>query len=74
VAGDVNSPRDPRAALVCYMPHYPVERADLTRLADYAQVQADRHHLQLVRAFAVEPIEGVDDELSKIAGAAEALV
>jgi hypothetical protein len=33
------------------MPQYSIERADSARPADYAQMQADRHHLRLVCAF-----------------------
>ena len=46
---------------------------DPARPTDYAQVKPDRHHLGLVGAFAVQPIEGVDHVLRKIAGAAEPL-
>ena len=45
---------------------YPVERADPARPTDYAQMKPNRDHLRLVRAFAAQPIEGVDHVLGKI--------
>ena len=73
MASDVDAGRDPRVAVVRNVPQYPLRRADPARPTDYAQVKPDRHHLGLVGAFAVQPIEGVDHVLRKIAGAAEPL-
>src|SRR6266700_6499815 len=72
VFGDVETPCEPHAVVLGHIVERALEPRGARWMTDEPQVQAERHHLRLRAALAVEHIEAVLDEREVVLGGEEA--
>src|SRR5262245_24833731 len=68
---DVETPREPHAVVLGHVVEHPLEPGGARWMTDEPEVQAERHHLGLRSALAVEHVEAVLDEREVVVGGEE---
>src|SRR5262249_34583722 len=72
VSGDVETPCEPHAVVLCHVIECALEPGGARRMTDEPEVQAERHHLGLRPTLAIEHVEAVLHEREVVVGREEA--